>query len=169
MVVLGLDPGTATTGYGVVRADGYKFHCLAYGCISTPKELEVQDRLKLIFGLAGDLIRDHNPAAVALEKLFFNKNVTSAISVGQARGVLLLAAAQAGLEIGEYTPTSIKLAVTGYGAAAKDQVQSMVRSILALKEIPRPDDAADALAIALCHHNNRVLNKRIKAAEVKAK
>ena len=153
-LALGLDPGTATTGYGLVRIspDG-NLLAVKYGVISTPKNTPAPDRLVMLYDQLQDILREHKPDTAAVEKLFFQKNVTTAISVGQARGVMLLALAQAGLESFEYTPNEIKQAVAGYGAAGKRQVQEMVRVLLELDEILRPDDAADALAVAITHLN----------------
>ncbi|MBI5878862.1 MAG: crossover junction endodeoxyribonuclease RuvC [Chloroflexi bacterium] len=151
MRVLGLDPGTATTGYGVVEGEGDNPRLLRYGAIITPPEMPMPERLRLIFLGAADLMKSEQVAVVAVEKLFFNRNVTTALSVGQARGVLLLAAAMAGVPVHEYTPLEVKQALVGYGRATKDQVQQMVRMVLQLDHTPHPDDAADALAVALCH------------------
>jgi crossover junction endodeoxyribonuclease RuvC len=154
MLALGLDPGTATTGYGLVRIspDG-SLLAVKYSVISTPKNTPAPDRLVMLYEELQEILREHKPDTAAVEKLFFQKNVTTAISVGQARGVMLLALAQAGLEVFEYTPNEIKQAVAGYGSAGKRQVQEMVRVLLTLDEIPRPDDAADALAVAITHLN----------------
>jgi crossover junction endodeoxyribonuclease RuvC len=155
-LVLGIDPGTATIGYAIVRdlPDG---NCQAvdYGVITTPKEDSAPARLVQVYERLNEIIRLHHPDSAAVEKLFFARNVTTAISVGQARGVVMLALAQAGLEVGEYTPNEVKQAVTGYGGADKKQVQEMVKVLLLLDKIPRPDDAADALAIAITHLNTR--------------
>ncbi len=152
MLVLGLDPGTATTGYGFVRAtpDG-RFTAIDYGVILTPAKTPLAERLQMLYERLQVLLRRYPPDGAAVEKLFFQKNVTTAMSVGQARGVLLLALAQAGLSVAEYTPNEIKESVTGYGSAGKMQVQRMVQMLLGLEAPPRPDDAADALAVALCH------------------
>jgi crossover junction endodeoxyribonuclease RuvC len=150
--VLGIDPGTATTGYGLVEGDSRGNPVLVeFGTIRTAPPTPMPERLREIHEGLAALIADLRPDAVAVEELFFSRNVTSAISVGQARGVILLAAAQAGLPVGEYQPSQVKLALTGYGAADKRQVQDMVRMLLRLEEPPRPDDAADGVAIALCH------------------
>ncbi|MEJ2757399.1 MAG: crossover junction endodeoxyribonuclease RuvC [Anaerolineales bacterium] len=157
MLVLGIDPGTATTGYGLVNqtSDG-RLEAIAFGAILTPKNLPMPDRLAQLYQELNEVILLHRPDSSAVEKLFFQKNVKTAISVGQGRGVVLLALAQAGLPIGEYTPNEIKQAVTGYGSADKHQMQEMVRMLLELPERPKPDDAADALAVAICHlHNSR--------------
>jgi crossover junction endodeoxyribonuclease RuvC len=152
MFALGLDPGTATTGYGLVRLerDG-SLLVVKYGVISTPKNTPAPERLVTLYDQLQALLHEHNPETVAVEKLFFQRNVSTALAVGQARGVMLLALARAGLEVFEYTPNEIKQAVAGYGSADKRQVQEMVRVLLALDDIPRPDDAADALAVAICH------------------
>ncbi len=153
-LALGLDPGTATTGYGLVRQrpDG-SLEAVGFGVITTPKDLPAPERLDLLYQELTQLLETHRPQTAAVEKLFFQKNISTAITVGQARGVLLLALAQNGLDVAEYTPNEVKQAVAGYGSADKRQVQEMVRVLLALPEIPRPDDAADALAIAICHLN----------------
>ncbi|MCR3922376.1 MAG: crossover junction endodeoxyribonuclease RuvC [Firmicutes bacterium] len=151
MRILGIDPGIAITGFGVVQTDGQRSRALDYGCITTPSTLPVSQRLLLIFQEMQAIFERHQPDAVAIEKLFFAKNANSAMQVGEARGVLVLAASLAGLEVFEYTPLQVKQAVVGYGKAEKKQVQQMVKIILTLSKIPRPDDAADGLAIALCH------------------
>jgi crossover junction endodeoxyribonuclease RuvC len=151
-LILGLDPGTATTGYGLVdETPGGDLQAIDYGTIQTPASLTDSERLVILHQRVKEIILLHRPQGCAVEKLFFQKNVRTAIVVGQARGVILLAGAQAGLSIGEYTPSEVKLAVTGYGNADKQQVQEMVKVLLQLDEIPRPDDAADALAIAITH------------------
>ncbi|MDH5506241.1 MAG: crossover junction endodeoxyribonuclease RuvC [Anaerolineae bacterium] len=152
MLVIGIDPGTAITGYGLVRErrDG-SLEAVGHGAILTPAKMAMPLRLKLLYEGLNEVLLLHRPESGAVEKLFFQKNVRTAISVGQARGVALLALAQAGVEAGEYSPSEVKQAVTGYGAADKRQVQQMVRTLLHLDEIPQPDDAADALAVAICH------------------
>lgn len=151
-IVLGIDPGTATTGYGVVaqtaRGD---FDLLAAGVIRTAPDVEMHLRLLELFADLQALIREFQPNEVAVEKLFFGKNVTNAITVGQARGVVLLATALAGLPVAEYTPAEVKQAISGYGNAEKRQMQEMVQRLLRLDAPPHPDDAADGVAIALCH------------------
>jgi len=157
MLALGIDPGTATTGYGLIRLepDG-SLLAVKYGVISTPKNTPAPERLVMLYDQLQDLLREHKPETAAVEKLFFQRNITTAIAVGQARGVMLLSLAQAGLDVFEYTPNEIKQAVAGYGSAGKRQVQEMVRMLLTLEDIPRPDDAADALAVAITHlHTNR--------------
>jgi crossover junction endodeoxyribonuclease RuvC len=157
MLALGIDPGTATTGYGLVRLepDG-SLLAVNYGVITTPKNTPDAERLVTLYDQLQELLREYKPETAAVEKLFFQRNITTAITVGQARGVMLLALAQAGLEVFEYTPNEIKQAVAGYGSAGKRQMQEMVRVLLTLEDIPRPDDAADALAVAITHlHTNR--------------
>lgn len=157
MIILGVDPGTAITGYGLVQSDGDTLQLIAYGAITTPSDWKMPQRLQHIYAELAALIRTHQPTDAVIEKLFFSKNVRTALSVGQARGVALLAAAQAGLAIHEYTPLEIKQAVVGYGRAEKTQIQQMVRMLLQLDFIPQPDDAADALAVAICHaHSARM-------------
>jgi len=151
MLVLGIDPGTATTGYGLVREAEGGPALVAYGTIQTAAGAPMPDRLRTIYHELKQLLALHGPDTAAVEKLFFQRNVSTAMSVGQARGVALLALAEAGVSVGEYTPRDVKLAVAGYGGADKPQVQQMVRAILNLSEVPKPDDAADALAVAICH------------------
>ncbi|HUF40015.1 MAG TPA: crossover junction endodeoxyribonuclease RuvC [Anaerolineales bacterium] len=156
MLVIGVDPGTATTGYGFVReGPGGDLTGLAYGVIQTPTGLPIAERLALLHGELAVLLERHKPDTAAVEKLFFQKNVTTAISVAQGRGAALVALAQAGLDVAEYTPMEIKQAIAGYGGAGKSQVQQMVRALLNLDDLPRPDDAADALAVAICHLHSR--------------
>jgi crossover junction endodeoxyribonuclease RuvC len=150
VIVLGIDPGTARTGYGLVSREGSALRMIDYGCLETIDDRPLAARLLLIHDGLTDLIETHRPEAVGVERLFFNKNVQTAFAVGQARGVVLLAAAQHGLPVVELGPNEVKLAVTGYGRATKDQVQRMVALLLAMAEVPRPDDAADALAVAIC-------------------
>jgi len=155
-LVLGIDPGTATTGYGLVRdrADG-SLESVAYGTIQTPAGIAAHQRLSVLFHRLNEILVLHRPDSCAVEKLFFQRNISTAIAVGQARGVLMLAISEAGLDMAEYTPNEVKQAVAGYGSAGKKQVQEMVRVLLALPDIPRPDDAADALAIAITHLNTQ--------------
>jgi crossover junction endodeoxyribonuclease RuvC len=157
MRVLGIDPGTATTGYGVVEEASGELRALTFGAIKTPAKQPLPVRLQSIYRGVQDLVKEWDPAEAAVEELFFSRNVRTAMSVGQARGVALLALANASLSIAEYTPLTIKQAVTGYGSADKAQIQEMVRLLLKLDQIPRPDDAADALAVAICHLNSRRL------------
>jgi crossover junction endodeoxyribonuclease RuvC len=158
MLALGIDPGTATTGYGFVHENSQgELEAVDFGVILTPVHTPQETRLLLLYTRLKDLLLLHRPDCCAVEKLFFQRNVTTAIGVGQARGVILLAAAETGLEVSEYTPLEIKQAVVGYGGAEKYQVQVMVKALLRLSEIPKPDDAADALAVAICHlHTSRM-------------
>lgn len=151
-IVIGIDPGTATTGYGVVgqRTDG-EFELLACGVLRTAAQDPMHERLLELHQDFRSLLKEFAPDQLAIEKLFFGRNVTTAISVGQARGVVLLAAAQSRLPVAEYTPAEVKQAITGYGGADKRQMQEMVQRILRLPKLPRPDDAADGVAIAICH------------------
>ena len=157
MLVLGIDPGTATTGYGFVRDVDDGPVAVAYGVILTPAGAAMPQRLLTIFRELRQLIALYHPDTGAVEKLFFQRNVSTAMTGGQARGGALLALAEAGLPIGEYNPRDVKQAVAGDGAADKPQMQGMVRAVLNLAEIPKPDDAADALAVAICHlHSSRL-------------
>jgi crossover junction endodeoxyribonuclease RuvC len=151
MIVIGIDPGTANTGFGVVRTVGERMVALDGGVIETGADLPVEQRLARLHQSLGELIRWHEPKAMALEDLFFGKNVASALSVGEARGVALLAAAKQELPCFDYTPQAVKKAVCGSGSADKRQVQRMVASLLGLPEPPAPDHAADAFAVAICH------------------
>lgn len=150
MIALGFDPGTARLGYGVIASDPDP-RAIDYGIIATDAKLPMAQRLVEIHEAVTELIQVFRPDAVAVERLFFAQNVTTAMTVGQARGVVLLAAAQRGLPVAEYAPSEVKQAVVGYGKADKRQIQEMVRIMLGLDSVPRPDDAADALAIAICH------------------
>jgi crossover junction endodeoxyribonuclease RuvC len=151
MRVLGIDPGTAITGYGVVEENAGELKVVAFGAIRTPAKQPLPARLQTIYRGVRNLVEEWEPASAAVEELFFSSNVRTAMSVGQARGVTLLALIDAGLPIAEYTPLTVKQAVTGYGSADKAQIQEMVRLLLGLAEPPKPDDAADALAVAICH------------------
>ena len=153
MIVLGIDPGVANTGYGVVERRGGRLCALDGGCIETAASLSAERRLAAIFGRVEDLLDEHAPAAVALEDLYFGANVRSAFAVGQARGVVMLAAGRRGIACSAYTPQQVKGAVCGTGRADKEQVTRMVQALLSLAEPPRPDHAADALAVAICHAN----------------
>lgn len=157
MLVVGIDPGTATTGYAFVSeaAEDGCLRVIDFGVVLTPSALPQQERLLIIYRKLSELLALHRPTCGAVEKLFFQRNVTSAIAVGQARGVVLLALAEAGVPVNEYSPLEVKQAVAGYGAAGKKQMQQMVRLLLGLQDVPQPDDAADALALAICHlHTN---------------
>jgi len=151
LFIMGLDPGTAITGYGLIKYDGSRFSMIDCGCIRTSPESPLSERLQIIYRELTDVIRQYKPEQFAIEELFFNKNARTALAVGHARGVAMLAASSAGLPVFEYTPLQVKQAVTGFGRAAKTQVQFMVKTILALPEAPEPDDVADALAVAICH------------------
>jgi len=156
-VVVGIDPGTAITGYGIIREqENGDLEWVTHGVVKTSSDWDEPQRLLEIYLKLKDIFASYNPDCCAVEKLFFQKNVKTAIQVGQGRGAALVAAAEAELSVGEYTPSEIKQAVVGYGNADKQQVQKMVKMLLNLKEIPKPDDAADALAVAICHlHSTR--------------
>ena len=151
MRVLGVDPGTATTGYAVVTEEEGRLQVVTLGVVTTPAKMPLPIRLQHIYRDLGQIVETYRPDAAAVEELFFSRNARTAMSVGHARGVTLLALANAGLPIAEYTPMQVKQAVTGYGSADKHQVQEMVRVLLNLSELPRPDDAADAAAVAICY------------------
>jgi crossover junction endodeoxyribonuclease RuvC len=157
VIVLGIDPGVANTGYGVVAQQRGRLFALDGGVIETAAGLEIGRRLTTIHARVGELIDEYRPDAVALEDLYFGANARSAFAVGQARGVVMLAAGQRGVPCSSYTPQQVKSAVCGNGRAAKDQVQRMVQTLLALTDLPKPDHAADALAIAICHTNGAPL------------
>jgi crossover junction endodeoxyribonuclease RuvC len=155
MIVLGIDPGLATVGYGVIQVEGRRTIALAYGCITTPGSgMTGPARLEMIYRDVIALIVKYSPACLATERLFFTKNITSAMQVAEVRGVIALAAQQNGVPVVEYTPNQVKQAITGSGRADKRQVQDMISRLLSLAEIPKPDDAADGLSIALCHINS---------------
>ncbi len=159
MIIIGIDPGYAIVGIGVVEHIGNKFRTLEYGAITTPAGMPTTERLKKIYEEMNMYLDKYKPDAVAIEELFFNSNQKTAINVAQARGVLLVAAANRCIPICEYTPLQVKQSVTGYGRADKKQIQTMVKMLLGLNAIPKPDDAADALAIAICHaHSNKMNN-----------
>jgi len=159
MIILGLDPGTAITGYGIIKKEGGSLLCIDFGCITTPKGLEAATRLQDLHKELLNLVKKHKPDYAAVEQLFFAKNTRTALSVSHARGVALQAFASFGIPISEFTPLQVKQAVTSYGRAEKSQVQKMVKLLLNLEEIPKPDDAADALAVAICCANtNKYLN-----------
>jgi crossover junction endodeoxyribonuclease RuvC len=152
--VLGIDPGTAITGYGIVEGEEDSLTLVTYGAITTPANQPLPQRLQQIYRQLQALIAEWHPQSAAVEELFFSKNARTALVVGHARGVALLAITDAGLPIQEYKPAEVKQAVAGYGGAPKDQVQGMVQLLLGLEDIPRPDDAADALAVAICHFHS---------------
>ena len=151
MRILGIDPGLATIGWGVIETNGFKHVPVAYGSIQTLTKLTVEKRLDKIYNDLSEIIEKYHPEAVAVEELFFNTNITTGIRVAEARGVILLCAEQHKLDINEYTPLQVKQSVVGYGRADKNQIQQMVKLLLGLKEIPKPDDAADAVAVAMTH------------------
>ncbi|MBR4049594.1 MAG: crossover junction endodeoxyribonuclease RuvC [Clostridia bacterium] len=151
MRILGIDPGYAIVGYGIVDYEANRFRVVDYGAVTTQAHTPFDLRLQTIYNGLSCLIEKYSPDAMSIEKLFFNTNTTTAIDVAQARGVIVLAAAQGGLDIAEYTPLQVKQSVVGYGRAEKKQVQEMTRLMLNLKAVPKPDDTADALALAICH------------------
>ncbi|MUT67294.1 crossover junction endodeoxyribonuclease RuvC [Paenibacillus sp. NEAU-GSW1] len=161
MRVLGIDPGIAIAGFGFIDKVGHKLTPVQYGCIQTAAGTPSQERLLQVYDSAAALMDKYKPDCVAIEKLFFNRNVTTAFDVGQARGVIILAAAQRGLPVSEYTPLQVKQSVVGYGKAEKRQVQEMVKMFLRLSAIPKPDDVADALAVAICHAHTAVMAQKI--------
>ncbi|MDW7740423.1 MAG: crossover junction endodeoxyribonuclease RuvC [Bacillota bacterium] len=162
MRIIGIDPGIAITGYGIIEERGSDYYCLESGCIRTSKDLESSMRLQSIFDQICALVDHHRPVALAIEKIFFSKNVRTAFQVGEARGVIILAAARCSLAVYEYTPLQVKQAVAGYGKAEKNQVQRMVQMLLRLKKIPAVDDEADAMAVALCHLQSHRWREAVK-------
>lgn len=154
MIIMGIDPGTAITGYGVVKLENNRHIVLGYGAIRTTTKQSTPLRLETIYAELTDLVAEFHPDCIAIEELFFNKNVSTALAVGHARGVAILAGAHAGLPIAEYTPLQVKMAVTGYGRASKEQVAYMIKMLLGLAETPKPDDVTDALAVCICHGLN---------------
>lgn len=163
MIILGIDPGIAIVGYGVVEYKNNKFRTIDYGAITTPAKMENTKRLEMIYKGMSQLFEAYEIDEVSVEELFFNKNVKTAITVAQARGVILLASTHSKKPVYEYTPLQIKQGVVGYGRASKTQVQMMVTSFLNLREVPKPDDVADALAIAICHAHSNSLDKTLNA------
>ncbi|WP_028547701.1 crossover junction endodeoxyribonuclease RuvC [Paenibacillus sp. UNC451MF] len=161
MRIMGIDPGIAIVGFGFIDKQGSRLVPVQYGCVTTEAHTDGALRLKMVYDATVQLIEKYKPDAVAIEKLFFNRNVTTAFTVGQARGVMMLAAVQQGIPIGEYTPLQVKQAVVGYGKAEKKQVQEMVRMFLNLSAVPKPDDVADALAVAICHAHSSTLQQKI--------
>lgn len=157
-IILGLDPGTAITGWGIIKENKKEPRMIAFGSIQTQKTLGNTERLCEIASDLEKIIEKYKPDEIAIEDLFFFKNLKTAIKVAQARGVLILISARKKIPVFEYTPLQVKQALTGYGRADKSQVQAMVKNILKIKEIPKPDDAADALAVAICHQQNRMVN-----------
>lgn len=166
MLVLGIDPGLATTGYGIIRLVGKdEYQTIAFGIITTQADIPDSERLKILFADLSTLIQDHQPDTSAIEKLYFQKNVKTALAVGQARGVALLTLARAGLPVYEYNPNEVKQTVCGYGNADKRQVQRMVQTLLRLDNLPKPDDAADALAVAICHIHHQSFNNILQQSQ----
>jgi crossover junction endodeoxyribonuclease RuvC len=164
LVILGIDPGYAIVGYGVLNYSSCRFSIIEYGAVTTDAGVKFSNRLLKIYTDICDIIKRTKPDAMAIEKLFFNTNTTTAIDVAQARGVILLAARQYGVKIFEYTPLQVKSSVTGYGRAEKKQVMDMIKSILRLEKIPKPDDTADALALAVCHaHSSGSLYSKLNS------
>lgn len=162
MRILGIDPGYAILGYGIVDMKGNHFKAIEYGAVTTDAKMDMPDRLKVLYNSLMELIVRYEPDVASVEELFFNTNAKTAILVGQARGVAVLACANSGLEIAEYTPLQIKQALVGYGRAEKQQVQLMVKTLLNLKSVPKPDDTADALAAAVCHGHSAGSRSRLK-------
>ncbi|HEY8421452.1 MAG TPA: crossover junction endodeoxyribonuclease RuvC [Thermoclostridium sp.] len=168
MIILGIDPGFAITGYGVLNYIGNQFKVMDFGVITTNADLPHPQRLLLLEKSLVDIIDEYKPETMSVEELFFNNNAKTALQVGQGRGVALLCAARAGIPVYEYTPIQVKQGVTGYGRASKIQVQQMIKILLGLPEIPKPDDAADALAVAICHaHSYSSMSKALKSAFIK--
>ena len=151
MLILGIDPGYAIVGYGIVKYEGNKFTPVKYGAITTPSGMPFVKRLGIIYEEMSNLFKEYKIDAMSIEKLFFNTNSTTAIDVAQARGVIVLSAEQNGVDVFEYTPLQVKQSVTGYGRAEKNQIMEMTRMLLGLEKVPKPDDTADALALAICH------------------
>lgn len=152
MIILGIDPGTARAGYGIIKASRQKPVLVTYGCMSSPKTVSPEERLKMIHNQTVAIIRKHKPKVLAMERLFFNRNAKTATEVGRAAGVIMLAAAKAKIPVFEYMPLQIKSMIDGYGRAKKKEIQKKVVTILQLKKMPKPDDAADALAVAICYY-----------------
>lgn len=162
MRILGIDPGTAICGFSILDYKGNKFNLIEYGVVRTPAHTDLEKRLLTIYKELKELIEKYKPEFLAVEDLFFNTNAKTALSVGHARGVILLLGAMMGLEVYSYTPLQVKQGVVGYGRAEKKQIQEMVKLILNMEKIPRPDDAADAIAVAICHGHSYKLKKDIK-------
>ncbi len=168
MRILGIDPGYALMGYGVIEQKGNRFTVIDCGSISTGPSAPMPHRLKFLYSSLMDIIAETEPECAALEELFYNTNAKTVINVGQARGVAVLACVNSGLEVAEYTPLQVKQALVGYGRAEKKQVQQMVRALLGLETVPKPDDTADALAVAICHANSSFGSSRFQKAVEKA-
>lgn len=167
MTIIGIDPGYAIVGIGVIEHEGNRFRPLEYGAVTTPPEMSTVDRLKKIYDEITLLIDKYKPGAVAVEELFFNSNQKTAINVAQARGAILVAVTNRNVPIFEYTPLQVKQSVTGYGRADKQQIQQMVKMLLKLNVIPKPDDAADGLALAICHANSNKMNSMFNLNNVR--
>lgn len=162
MLILGIDPGIAILGYGLVQYEANKFTVIDYGAVTTAAGTQMSGRLTRIYNELIEIIERYKPDAFAVEELFFNKNIKTALTVGHARGVAVLAGSKSGLPIYEYTPLQVKQAVVGYGRAEKSQIQQMVKILLNLREIPKPDDVADALAVAICHGNSSNFSEQFR-------
>lgn len=158
MRILGIDPGIAIVGYGVVDKEGNCYKTVAYDAVTTRAHTPLEERLERVYNGIDEIIKEYKPDAMSIEELFFNNNAKTALTVGQARGVIILAAVQNNIPVYEYTPLQVKQALTGYGRASKTQIQQMMKSMLGLSEVPKPDDVADALAIAVCHGNSMRFN-----------
>ncbi|MDI6783100.1 MAG: crossover junction endodeoxyribonuclease RuvC [bacterium] len=166
MRILGIDPGFARLGFGVIEQQNNQIRMVDFGCIQTTAQRSFPQRLYQIHQELTDILVKYSPDVVVVEELFFSKNVKTAIQVGQVRGVVILTAVQNGIEVKEYTPLQVKLSVVGYGRATKDQIQKMVKGLLRLPQIPKPDDAADALAVAICYAHSRKYDELVKAATI---
>ena len=163
MRILGVDPGIAIVGFGIIEYDGVRFKTVDYGAITSPAHTPIPSRLKMVYDDLSYVIEKYRPDEMAIEELFFNNNAKTVINVGQARGVLILAAENRGIPVFEYTPLQVKQAVVGYGRAEKAQVQQMVKNILNLHAVPKPDDTADAVAIAICHaHSSGAVSRLVQ-------
>lgn len=156
MIIIGIDPGTQVTGYGVIKVSGRDFHAVDYGCVRPPVRLKLSERYLILFNALEELLEKYRPTVLAVETQYVHKNVQSAIKLGMARGTAIIAAKRKGLQVFEYAPSKAKLAVVGNGGASKQQVQGMVKLLLNLKTLPKPEDAADALALAICHANSQL-------------
>lgn len=166
--ILGIDPGYAIIGYGIVEYDNFRFKTVAYGAVTTTPDKSFADRLCDIYNDINTLIKTYQPDCLSIEKLFFNTNTTTAIDVAQARGVVLLASRKANIDVFEYTPLQVKQSITGYGRAEKHQVMEMVKNLLQLNSVPKPDDTADALALAICHgHCSGSLYSKLAKGNIK--
>lgn len=162
LLILGIDPGIAILGFGLVKYEANRFTVIDYGAITTDSGIPMSSRLSIIYNGLIDIIEKYKPDAYAVEELFFNKNIKTALTVGHARGVAVLAGSKSGVQVYEYTPLQVKQALVGYGRADKNQIQQMVKVILNLREIPKPDDVADALAVAICHGNSSNFSEQFR-------